>query len=102
MLANFYKIKVPVEYLDQTLEQSRKVQAHFSKNVEGCLKYQCSRDIEDQAIFYIFVIWENQEQYEKNLDSEFQKIEVLDKYIEFGAIVVSAEQMIISKMVDIT
>ena len=51
---------------------------------------------------YAFVIWENQELYEKNLDSEYQKKEIFDKYIEYDAVVLSAEQFTISSMADIT
>lgn len=101
MLANHYKITVPEKFVDQTVEQMKKVQAHFSERVDGCIKYQCSRDIEDPSILYIFVIWESREQYEKNLDSQYQKEEIFDKYIEFNAAIISAEQLSISHIADV-
>ena len=77
MLANYYKIKVPQEFINKTLQQMQKVQKHFLENVEGCIKYQCSQDIEDETSMYIFVIWVDHELYKKNLDSEYQKKEIL-------------------------
>ncbi len=100
MLANSYKFTVPEKFVNQVILQMRKVQEHFINNVDGCVKYQCSQDIDEKTIMYIFVIWESQEKYEKNLDSDFQKMEIFDKFIEYNAAVLSAEQMVISKLVD--
>ena len=100
MIANYYKFSVPEEFVDKVLLQMKKVQDHFSANVEGCLKYQCTRDIEDKTMMYIFVIWEKREQYEKNLETDYQQKEIFDKFIDFKAAILSTEQFEISKMLD--
>ena len=101
MIGNYYKFTIPEKYVDQVLLQMRKVQNHFMNHVEGCLKYQCSKDIEDKTVMYIFVIWEDWETYESNLDSDYQKKEIFDKFIEYNAAIISAEQFTISKIIDV-
>lgn len=96
MLANYYKISVPENFINKVILRMIKVQNHFMKNVDGCIKYQCSQDLEDKSIMYLFVVWENKEKYEKNLDSEYQKTEIFDKFIEYNAAIISAEQFTIS------
>lgn len=100
MLANYYKFTIPEKFVTQVILQMRNVQNHFIKNVDGCIKYQCSQDIEDKTIMYVFVIWENQEKYDKNLDSDYQEKEIFDKFIEYSAAILSAEQFTISKITE--
>ena len=100
MLANYYKYTIPEEFVAQAILQMRKVQNHFIKNVDGCIKYQCSQDIQDKTIMYVFVIWENKEKYTKNLDSKYQEKEIFNKFIEYNAAILSAEQFTISKITE--
>lgn len=100
MLANNYKYIIPEKFIPQAILQMRKVQDYFIKNVDGCIKYQCSQDIEDKTIMYVFVIWENREKYEKNLDSNYQEKEIFDKFIEYNVAILSAEQFTISKITE--
>lgn len=101
MLANYYKVTVPEKYLDQVIPQMCKVQDHFLKQVKGCLKYQFSQDLKDRSVLYLFVVWKNKEEYEKNLDTEYQKKEIFDKFIEYNAGIISAEQFTISDMTEV-
>jgi quinol monooxygenase YgiN len=96
MLANYYKVSVPEKFINKVILQMIKVQNHFMKNVDGCIKYQCSQDLEDKTIMYLLVIWEDKEIYEGNLDSEYQKKEIFDKFIEYNAAIIAAEQFTVS------
>nr|WP_319393462.1 antibiotic biosynthesis monooxygenase [uncultured Desulfobacter sp.] len=100
MIAIFYKFCVDEKFVDQTISQARKVQKHITDNVDACIKYQCSRDLDDKTIMYIFCIWESQEKHEEYLKSEFIQKEVFDKFIEYNAAIVSAEQMTISNLTE--
>lgn len=101
MLANYYKVTVPENFLDQVIPQMLKVQNHFMDNIDGCIKYQFTQDLEDKTILYLFVIWENKALYEINLDSNYQKKEVFDKLIEYNSAIISAEQFTISEHSDV-
>ena len=102
MLANYYTFTVPEEFVDQVIKQMDKVQEHFTNNVKSCIKYQCTRDIHAGNILYVLVIWEDQESYETNLDSEFQKTEIFDKFIDYNAAILSAEQLTITDIADMS
>jgi quinol monooxygenase YgiN len=100
MIAIFYKFCVDEKFVAQAISQARKVQKHITNNVDECIKYQCSQDLDDKTIMYIFCIWKSQEKHEEYLKSEFIQKEVLDKYIEYNAAILSAEQMDISNLTD--
>jgi len=101
MLATNYKVTVPEKFLNQVISQMIKVQNHFLNNVDGCIKYQFSQDLEDKTIIYLLVIWENQALYEENLDSEYQQKEVFDKLIKYNCAIASAVQFTISEYSDV-
>jgi quinol monooxygenase YgiN len=96
MFANYYKISIPKESLNDAIVQICKVQNYLMNNADGCIKFHFTHDLEDDRILYLFTIWDTKENYEKNLVSEYDQIEIFDKLIEYKAAIVSAEQFIIS------
>lgn len=100
MIALYYKFSVQEKYVNQAISQARKVQKHFIDNVDGCIQYQCTQDLDDKTIMYIFCIWESKEKHEKALESDFFQKEILDKHIEYKASILLAKQMTISKLID--
>ncbi len=95
MLANYYKFEIPEHYLEEIRSLIDGIETHFKEDVDGCLKYQFTQDLKNPSFLYLFTLWKTKEDYEKNLDSEYQ-VELLDKLIEFKGGIISAEQFLIS------
>ncbi|MCP4673051.1 MAG: hypothetical protein GY857_17300 [Desulfobacula sp.] len=97
MLLTYYKITIPKESLNEAIPQMCKVQSHLEKNAEGCIKFHFTQDLENKSIIYLITIWKTNENYEKNLGSEYEKKEIFNKLIDYKAAIISAEQFIISE-----
>jgi len=97
MLANYYKIMIPKESLDEAIPQICKVQSYLESSADGCIKFQFTQDLANESTVYLLSIWDTKENYEKNLGSAYDRIEVFDKLIEYKAAIVSAEQFLISE-----